>query len=43
MAKSGTMSLRSDRIEAFYEEKEKDAMDIRIVKAHQNVKVKIMI
>ena len=40
LAKSGTMSLKSDRIEAFYEEKDKDAMDIKIVKAHQNVKVK---
>ena len=40
MAKSGTMSLNSDRIEAFYEEKDQDAMDIKIVKAHKNVKVK---
>ena len=40
MAKSGTMSLNSDRIEAFYEEKDQDAMDIKIVKAHNNVKVK---
>ena len=29
-----------DRIEAFYEEKDQDAMDIKIVKAHKNVKVK---
>lgn len=40
MAKSGTMSLNSDRIEAFYEEKDQDEMDIKIVKAHKNVKVK---
>ena len=40
MAKSGTMSLNSDRIEAFYEEKDQDAIDIKIVKAHNNVKVK---
>ena len=27
------MSLNSDRIEAFYEKKDQDAMDIKIVKA----------
>ena len=39
-AKSGTMSVESDRIEAFYNEKDDSAMDIRLVKAHKKVIIK---
>ncbi len=39
-AKSGTMSVQSDRIEAFYNEKDDSAMDIRLVKAHKKVIIK---
>ena len=33
-ASSGTMSLTSEKIEAFYNEVEDSAMDIELVKAH---------
>tara|TARA_B100000029_G_scaffold181928_1_gene179561 strand:+ start:1966 stop:2769 length:804 start_codon:yes stop_codon:yes gene_type:complete len=36
-ATSGTMSLKSDKIEAFYTEKEGSSMDIELVKAKKNV------
>ena len=39
IAKSGKMSLNSDRIEAFYEEKDNSGMDIKLVKAHKKVVV----
>ena len=39
IAKSGSMSVNSDRIEAFYEEKDSSGMDIKLVKAHKNVVV----
>ena len=39
IAKSGTMSVKSDRIEAFYEDKDNTGMDIKIVKAHKKVVV----
>ena len=39
IAKSGTMSVKSDRIEAFYEDKDNTGMDIN-VKAHKKVVVK---
>ena len=38
-AKSGSMILMSDRIEAFYDESDDSAMDIRLVKAHRRVKI----
>ena len=31
------MSLTSDRIEAFYDEKEESDMDIKLIKAHNRV------
>ena len=34
------MSVNSDRIEAFYEEKDNSGMDIKLVKAHKKVVVK---
>ena len=34
---SGSMSLTSDRIEAFYDEKEESDMDIKLIKAHNKV------
>ena len=34
------MSVKSDRIEAFYEEKDNSGMDIKLVKAHKKVVVK---
>ena len=37
IAKSGKMSVNSDRIEAFYEESDNSGMDIKLVKAHRNV------
>ena len=37
IAKSGTMSVKSDRIEAFYEDKDNTGMDIKIVKAHKKL------
>ena len=40
IAKSGKMSVNSDRIEAFYEEKDNSGMDIKLVKAHKKVVVK---
>ena len=40
IAKSGKMSVKSDRIEAFYEEKDNSGMDIKLVKAHKKVVVK---
>ena len=43
IAKSGKMSVNSDRIEAFYEEKDNSGMDIKLVKAHKKVVVKIKI
>lgn len=39
IAKSGKMSVNSDRIEAFYEESDSSGMDIKLVKAHRNVVV----
>lgn len=39
IAKSGKMSVNSDRIEAFYEESDNSGMDIKLVKAHRNVVV----
>lgn len=39
IAKSGKMSVNSDRIEAFYEESDNSGMDIKLVKAHKNVVV----
>ena len=39
IAKSGNMSVNSDRIEAFYEESDNSGMDIKLVKAHRNVVV----
>ena len=36
---SGTLSLKSERIEAFYDEKENDGMNIREVRAKKNVVV----
>ena len=36
-ASSGSMSLTSDRIEAFYDEKEESEMDIKLIKAHNRV------
>ena len=39
IAKSGKMSVNSDRIEAFYEENDNSGMDIKLVKAHRNVVV----
>ena len=38
-ASSGSMSLTSERIEAFYNEEEDSAMDIKLVKAHRKVKI----
>ncbi len=38
-AVSGSLSLKSDRIEAFYNEKEKDGMNIKEVRAKKNVVV----
>ncbi len=38
-AKSGSMVLKSDKIEAFYDESDDSAMDIRLVKAHRRVKI----
>ena len=38
-ASSGTMSLTSQRIEAFYNEVDDSAMDIKLVKAHKKVKI----
>lgn len=38
-AKSGSMILKSDKIEAFYDESDDSAMDIRLVKAHRRVKI----
>ena len=40
IARTGKMSVNSDRIEAFYEEKDNSGMDIKLVKAHKNVVVK---
>ena len=40
IAKSGKMSVNSDRIEAFYEESDNSGMDIKLVKAHKKVVVK---
>ena len=37
IAKSGKMSVNSDRIEAFYEESDNSGMNIKLVKAHRNV------
>ena len=37
IAKSGKMSVNSDRIEAFYEESDNSGMDIKLVRAHKNV------
>ena len=39
IAKSGKMSVNSDKIEAFYEESDNSGMDIKLVKAHRNVVV----
>ena len=39
IAKSGKMSVNSDKIEAFYEESDNSGMDIKLVKAHKNVVV----
>ena len=39
-ALSGTLSLESDQIEAFYDEKESSKMNIKEVKAQKNVVVK---
>ena len=38
-ASSGSMSLTSEKIEAFYNEEEDSAMDIKLVKAHRKVKI----
>ena len=38
-ATSGSMSLKSDTIEAFYTEKSDSSMDIKLVKAKKNVVV----
>ena len=35
-ASSGSMSLTSDKIEAFYDEQDDSAMDIQLVKAHKS-------
>ena len=39
IAKSGKMSVKSDRIEAFYEEQDNSGMNIKLVKAHKEVVV----
>ena len=39
IAKTGKMSVSSERIEAFYEEKDNSGMDIKLVKAHKKVVV----
>tara|TARA_B100000287_G_scaffold288153_1_gene271551 strand:+ start:2360 stop:3169 length:810 start_codon:yes stop_codon:yes gene_type:complete len=38
-ASSGSMSLTSDKIEAFYDEQDDSAMDIQLVKAHKKVTI----
>ena len=38
-ASSGSMSVTSEKIEAFYIEKDESAMDIKLVKAHKKVTI----